>query len=226
MQYVRALKESNCKYFLYENNFSIHKNIKDFISEKLGVQPIMINSSLVSAQNRKRYYWTNIPNIQQPNDKGILLEDIVDPDVLIDKDIAQIIISDIGKTTHKKRLQVINNENQIIYKTIELSNINGGFREKAPRVHLDKSVTIRAGQGGGNIPSFIISNKIKEFNLKEVKKYIRKVSPLECERLQTLPDNYTAGISNTQRYKCIGNGWTVDVIAHILSNIKQEAGNE
>lgn len=78
MQYKRALDESGCKYFLYENNYSIHQNIKKFISEQLGVQPIMINSALVSAQNRKRCYWTNIPDITQPEDKGILLNDILD----------------------------------------------------------------------------------------------------------------------------------------------------
>ena len=77
MEYVRALKESECRWFLYENNYSIHKNIKDFISEQLGVEPIMINSALVSAQTRKRCYWTNIPNVTQPEDKGILLEDII-----------------------------------------------------------------------------------------------------------------------------------------------------
>lgn len=77
MEYVRALKESGCRYFLYENNYSIHQNIKDFISEKLGVQPVMINSSLVSAQNRKRCYWTNIPNVTQPQDKKIHSNDIL-----------------------------------------------------------------------------------------------------------------------------------------------------
>lgn len=77
MQYVRALQESQCRYFLYENNYSIHKNIKAEISEKLGVEPIMINSALVSAQHRKRCYWTNIPNVTQPEDKGILLKDII-----------------------------------------------------------------------------------------------------------------------------------------------------
>ena len=76
MQYVRALYESGCRWFLYENNYSIHQNIKEFISEQLGVQPIMINSALVSAQNRKRCYWTNIPT-EQPKDRGILLEDII-----------------------------------------------------------------------------------------------------------------------------------------------------
>ena len=78
MQYVRALKESECKWFLYENNYSIHQNIKDFISEQLGVQPIMINSALLSAQNRKRCYWTNIPGVVQPEDKGLVIQDIIE----------------------------------------------------------------------------------------------------------------------------------------------------
>ena len=77
MQYKRALDESECKYFLYENNYSIHKNIKDFISDQLGVQPIMINYALVSAQNRKRCYWTNIPGVEQPKDLGIVVDDIL-----------------------------------------------------------------------------------------------------------------------------------------------------
>lgn len=78
MEYVRALRESECRYFLYENNNSIHQNIKDFISKQLGVKPIMINSSLVSAQQRRRCYWTNIPDVTQPLDKGIVLQDIIE----------------------------------------------------------------------------------------------------------------------------------------------------
>ena len=78
MEYIRALRESGCKYFLYENNYSIHQNIKDEISNYLGVEPILMNSALVSAQNRKRCYWTNIPNVVQPEDKGILLADILE----------------------------------------------------------------------------------------------------------------------------------------------------
>lgn len=77
MQYVRALKESECMWFLYENNYSIHQNIKDFISEQLGVEPIMINSALVSAQTRRRCYWTNIPDVMQPEDRGIVVNDIL-----------------------------------------------------------------------------------------------------------------------------------------------------
>lgn len=77
MEFVRALRESGCRYFLYENNNSIHKDIKAFISAQLGVEPIMINSALVSAQQRKRCYWTNIPDVSQPTDRGILLKDIL-----------------------------------------------------------------------------------------------------------------------------------------------------
>lgn len=77
-QYLRALKEAKPKYFLYENNFSMDKKIKQAITEELGVEPIYINSSLVSAQNRKRLYWTNIPNVSVPEDKGIMLWDVVD----------------------------------------------------------------------------------------------------------------------------------------------------
>ena len=78
MGYVRALKESKCRYFLYENNYSIHQNIKDEISKHLGVEPIMINSALLSAQERKRLYWTNIPNVTQPDDLGIMLADVLE----------------------------------------------------------------------------------------------------------------------------------------------------
>ena len=76
-QYIRALKESECKYFLYENNYSISKDIKNQITYDLGVEPIMINSALVSAQNRKRMYWTNIPNVSEPKDKNIKIGDVI-----------------------------------------------------------------------------------------------------------------------------------------------------
>ena len=213
-EYVRALKEVKPTYFLFENT-PMKKEVQDAISELLGVEPILINSSLVSAQSRKRLYWTNIPNVALPEDKGILLEDIVLPDALVDRDKAHAVIASIGRTTHREYFK--KNQGQMVYLAVELSNIYGGFKEKKLRVHLGKSCTIRAGQGGGHIPSLIIEDKVKEFTLEDFKKCIRKVTPLECERLQTLPDNYTEGISDTQRYKCIGNGWTVDVIAHILS---------
>ena len=222
-EYVRALEEVKPKYFLLENT-PMKKEYENIISDCLGVKPISINSSLVSAQNRKRLYWTNIQNVQQPKDKQILLEDIVLEDALVDREKSHAIIASVGRTTHREYFK--KNQGQIVFLAIMLSNIYGGFKEKKPRVHLKKSVTIRAGQGGGHISSLVIEEKAKDFALEDFKKYIRKVTPLECERLQTLPDNYTAGISNTQRYKCIGNGWTVDVIAHIFNSLKGEQRNE
>lgn len=215
-EYARALKEARPKYFLLEN-VPMAKDIQDAISEIIGVQPVKIDSQYFSAQQRKRLYWTNIP-IAEYEDKGIMLEDVVEPDALVDRDKAHAIIGSIGRTTHREYFK--KNQGQIVYKAIELSNIYGGFKEKCPRVHINKSVTIRTAGGGGTIPSLIINDKAHEFTLEEMKKCIRKVTPLECERLQTMPDGFTdVGISNTARYKLIGNAWTVDVISHILKGM-------
>lgn len=225
-EYVRALKEAKPNYFLFENT-PMKQQYIDVISDFLNFEPTLIDSQLVSAQQRRRLYWVGKINpdgtyskveIEQPKDRNIFLEDIVEPDALVDRDKAHAIIASIGRTTHREYFK--KNQGQMVFKAIELSNIYGGFKEKKPRVHLDKSVTIRAGQGGGHIPSLVIEGKAKEFTLETFKNCIRKVTPLECERLQTLPDNYTEGVSATQRYKCIGNGWTVDAIAHILTQLK------
>ena len=216
-KFVEALSVIKPRYFLFENVASMKQEEKKIISEYLQAEPILINSSLVSAQDRKRLYWTNIPNITQPEDKHIYLEDIVEPDALIDRDKSHAILASISRTTHREYFK--RNQGQLVYIAIMLSNIYGGFQEKKPRVKIDKSFCIRTARGGGHIPSLIIEGKTKEISLENFKQCIRKVTPLECERLQTLPDNYTEGISNTQRYKCIGNGWTVDVIAHILRGL-------
>lgn len=221
-EFVRALNEVKPKYFLFENT-PMKQIYIDVISNYLGFEPTMINSNLLSAQDRKRLYWIGKRNldgtyskidIALPDDKGVLLEDIVESDALVDRDKAHAIIALIGRTTHREYFK--KHQGQMVYIAVELSNIYGGFKEKRPRVHLRKSVTIRAGQGGGHIPSLVIEGKAKDFTLDNFKKCIRKVTPLECERLQTLPDNYTAILSPTQRYKCIGNGWTVDVITYLI----------
>ncbi len=251
LQYVRALEESKCRYFLYENNYSIHKNIKRFISEKLGVQPIMINSALVSAQQRKRCYWTNIPNVTQPKDKGILLKDIIISGIpwqdkayayttrcqgAIFKDtlkrhrhtmIAEPVILQRGHGYNKggvkrdKAPTITANghyeQNNFVAVPVRIGKIgNGGQGERIYSVH-GKAVSIKANGGGGGAKTGLYKIDLPDGNY-----IIRKLYPIEAERCQTLPDNYTAGISDTQRYKCIGNGWTVDVIAHILSNIKRQ----
>ena len=156
-EFVRALKEIKPKYFLLEN-VKMKKEFQDIISQQLGVEPIEINSALVSAQNRKRLYWTNIPNLVLPTDRNIVLKNIV-PDAVLEKS-----------------------------KTIRTS----GWCSK-----------------WGNKHCFDMPNPYRHFTITEL------------ELLQTLPINYTEGISLTQRRKAIGNGWTVDVIAHILKGIKE-----
>ena len=248
MQYVRALDESDCKWFLYENNYSIHKNIKAFISKQLGVEPIMINSARLSAQQRKRCYWTNIPNITQPVDKGLLVQDILESGLswqdksycmkacyhLTFSDTLEkhcntmvaepIIINDAdGKSrpikaqyTHTSLANATRSDRfgaTMVAQPIPVGYI-GNSRGQGNRVYSvrGKSVCLSANGGGGGAKTGLY-----KIDLPDGDYIIRKLTPVEAERLQTLPDNYTAGISNTQRYKCIGNGWTVDVISHILS---------
>lgn len=192
-QYIRALNESKCQYFLYENNYSIHKDIKSEITKALGVEPIMINSALVSGQNRKRLYWTNIPNVNVPIDRNILLKDIIES----------------GNVDRDKSLCV----------TRRYAGF-GGSQSYLCRRYFGKSM----GQAVFEKNIEDIKRKWKEnpyFVSNE--NNVRQMTVKECERLQTLPDNYTNvdEVTKQQRYEAIGNGWTVDVIAHIFRNIKQ-----
>jgi len=232
--FVRAVKESECKYFLYENNFSIHKNIKAAITEALRVEPIMINSSLVSAQSRKRMYWTNIPGVKQPKDKGILLKDIVLDDVdpvalhnlyggfkeksvrvFEDKSPTIRTAAGGGHTPSFVKKGLLHTQNAIDYMNRQVADGRNhwDFAHHSD-IKDDKSATVVA-----NFFKGVPYNVFKDWDC------IRKFHPIECERLQTLPDDWTEGISNTQRYKCIGNGWTVDIIAHIFKNIPESAKN-
>ncbi len=181
-EYVRILKEINPKYFLLENVIMGIKNV-EIISSYLGVEPIMINSSLVSAQSRKRLYWTNIPKVQQPLDRKIELKNILSEK----SDSVQI-----GQVRPVPR-----NYNALGIKRKNVLEIRKDFKSNCLSTTNDNILIL-----DGN------------------KK--RKLIPLESERLQTLPDNYTEGVSNYQRYKMIGNGWTVDVIAHIFSYFSED----
>ena len=212
-EYVRALKESKCRYFLYENNNSIHKNIKDEISKYLGIQPIMINSSLVSAQQRKRCYWTNIPNVTQPENKGILLNDILDNAVGW-QDKSYCMTASYSGAIFSNTLE--RKQRTMAAVPIRIGQYGkGGQGQRIYSVH-GKSVTLSANGGGQGAKTGLY-----KIDLPDGDYVIRKLTPIEAERLQTLPDDYTAGISNTQRYKCIGNAWTADVIAHILRGLKK-----
>lgn len=195
-QYVRALKESKCKYFLYENNYSMSKDIKEEITKALGVGPILINSELVSAQHRKRLYWTNIPNFMQPEDKGILLQDIVESGCVDRKKslcIARRTVGNQGSQSYMRRRYFGKSFAQMVFE-------NCTPQSQKELWKLDPNA---------------------EF---ETEGYIRPLSIKEMERLQTLPDDYTMaeGVSDIQRGEAIGNAWTVDVIAHILKGLKEE----
>ena len=209
-EYVRLLKELQPKYFLLEN-VKMKQESMDVITEALGVEPIFINSSLVSAQNRQRYYWTNIPMDKLPDDKGIMLKDILE-DGVVDRDKAHCIDANYFKGGNlksyfeKHRRQLVFSDEGLCH--VGDADLNG--HDYVRRVyHPDgKAPSLCAASGGNLEPKTFISPDSW-----------RKLTPLECERLQTVPEGYTAHVSNTQRYRMLGNGWTVDVISHILKGM-------
>lgn len=217
-EFVRLKNELKPKYFLLEN-VKMKKLYQNVISEHLGVEPIQINSALVSAQNRVRLYWTNIPNITQPEDKHILLPDILETGV-VDRDKSYCIDANYWKGTtleqyiNKARRQIVFTERR----TEEAKLIRKEFREKYGRDFSPRRAKELAPRNDDK-SNCLTTSLTKEHILLDESYNFRKLTPLECERLQTVPDNYTEGISNTQRYKTLGNGWTVDVITHILKEM-------
>lgn len=215
-EFVRALKIIKPKYFLFENVASMKQSDRDIITNALGVEPVMINSALVSAQTRKRLYWTNIGHIGQPEDKEIYLKDILDSGVA-----PQNKSYCLTETYYKAAFSdmVKKHTRTMIGEPIRLGHLQGLSNAQANRVYSieGKSVCLNSNGGGGGAKTGLY-----KLDLPDGQYIIRKLTPVECERLQTLPDNYTEGISNSSRYKAIGNGWTVDVIAHILKGIKED----
>lgn len=208
-EFVRLKNETQPKYWMLEN-VKMKQEFQDIISEQLGVKPIMINSSLVSAQNRERLYWTNIPVIGQPNDKGILLKDIIEDGECL-KDKSQTILATLYKENAKSMIKR-NKQGLLILKNIYPKKGQNGNVYSI----FGKCKTLSAGVGiKGNGIGSSNAPKIESMNAEGW----RKLSPLECERLQTVPDNYTDCVSDTQRYKMLGNGWTVDVIVHIFGSL-------
>lgn len=210
-EFVRLKNELKPKYFLLEN-VKMKQEFQDIISEQLGVKPIMINSSLVSAQNRERLYWTNIPVIGQPNDKGILLKDIIEDGECL-KDKSQTILATLYKENAKSMIKR-NKQGLLILKNIYPKKGQNGNVYSI----FGKCKTLSAGVGiKGNGIGSSNAPKIESINADGW----RKLSPLECERLQTVPDGYTKYVSDTQRYKALGNGWTVDAISFIFSFLRE-----
>jgi DNA (cytosine-5)-methyltransferase 3A len=354
-EFVRCVEVLKPKYFLLEN-VRMKKEYLDVISEYMGVEPIMINSALVSAQNRVRYYWTNIPGVEQPKDRGMVLKDILEDGFDSERDKSYCIDANYYKGAsveqYKKkcRRQLVNKtkkeyiSKQSVEKYVE--DVNAEFNDpyNKKKVKGDKSTTLRTNSSNGNmwvndkaikidkekkqrtmIPTdvdskYYLSDKAidymnrgsekytgkktraehyikheseksktltanmhkgvpygviavdsyREVRTEEAKRlrkemrqktgkdhtpfrakklvpredgkvgtlttsltndhkisltkekevYWRKLTPVECERLQTVPDNYTNHVSNTQRYKMLGNGWTIEVITHILKNME------
>lgn len=329
---VRAIKEVEPRFFLVENNYGMPKKDEAIITETLGVKPIYINSALVSAQNRKRLYWTNIPNVKPPKDRGVLLCDVLEefpplkyylPSGVIQRprgyckggvfteksptitasswqhnnhalhrvgDIprgkvfnvnpsgkgqngnvqgiggksfclttnkgegpkASYRVGDLGKGSQATRIYSPSGKSvclqsnaggmgaktglyALALRTYPRTKKEGVERFKRPEVQMSgKSNTIstvtsdymvikRAGEG---VPLFKVEGGFIHYKGREIPVKleeglyaIRKLTPVECERLQTLPDHYTDMVSDSQRYKQLGNGWTVEVIAHIFKNI-------
>jgi DNA (cytosine-5)-methyltransferase 3A len=221
------------------------KEWQDIISSALWVQPIEINSSLVSAQNRKRLYRTNIPSVSMPQDKWIILKDILEDNVdekyYYSEERWNALILNPHNHDFLKRLE------NVEWKCNTLTSVSWWNQERKIASYLANS------EGGGTL---LIKQATKQWYIEAhewdgislafpnsttrrgrvihkksatltthgdewvYSKVIRKLTPIEYERLQTLPDNYTAGISDSQRYKTLGNWWTVDVISHIFSFIK------
>ena len=289
--YLIAKEHFQPDFYLYENNKSMAPAIRAQITAELGVEPILINSALVSAQNRQRLYWTNIPAVEQPEDMKILLRDILETgpplrekeDSLLSisgraaarrastsplevlnvnpsgRGMNGAVIHTNGKsrtlTTNKgEGPKIIEPVNTCVSEQIRIKRL-GGFYGQCTRWGIydvagkAPTLTASAGMGGGHVPMYPVRIDIMEnsgeikaqsgsriYSIYEVKNnhismkgkqypvkladghyMIRKLTVTECKRLQTVPEKYIFPVSDCQAYKMLGNGWTVDVIAHILS---------
>ena len=189
-EYVRILNEAKPKYFLLEN-VEMKKEWEDIITNELNVEPILINSELFSAQSRKRLYWTNIPIDEITNKCDLVLKDILEKNV-------------IEKYFYNESY-IFHGDENVVCATI---NLNGHDILKRVNSKFHKCQTLTAVVGGNQQKKVIDNNRV------------RKLTPIEYERLQTVPDNYTNVVSDTHRYNLLGDGWTVDVIAYIFNNLK------
>jgi DNA-cytosine methyltransferase len=267
-EFVRCVKDLKPKYFLLEN-VRMKKEYLDVISEYMGVEPIMINSALVSAQNRVRYYWTNIPGIKQPEQRGIVLRDILETqtDEKPVKDternqrhyrnddekslcMTATMYKGAGNNgmtlvqeTHDKPNKIHDiprdilkdNERQRRVYAEEGKSPSLLARSDSPKIMIpcsnkavgklpEKSQTIKAQYYKSSKANFERKGTFHATGVQSKDLTWRKLTPVECERLQTVPDNYTNHVSNTQRYKMLGNGWTIEVITHILKNMDLSKG--
>ena len=287
-EYIRIKNEAKPTWFVLENVASMPKKDKDIITREMGVEPVMFNASLVSAQSRKRLFWTNIP-FELPDDRGIVLKDILQPDGEVDermvvKGKSFCLTATYSKASpsegeiqnsieRKQRTMVLSKHQQTNLRDVEQkahtltatmykgSHANGTTLIKightgesdnqASRVYDPdgKSCTLGANGGGGGAKTGLykigyigegeqygqggqahrvydpegktptLSSGGPLVKTSPVEDKIRKLTPIECERLQGLPDNYTEGVATTNRYKCLGNAFNVDVVTCILERL-------
>jgi DNA-cytosine methyltransferase len=271
---LNRVRKHNPKVKFILENVKMQKVHLDVVTDYMGVEPILINSALVSAQNRKRYYWTNLDGIEQPEDKGILLSDILENGTS-DRSKALCLLASYkgfnGSQDYLRRRyfgksmgqgifenpslakyylsdeQILNCISKFEAKEYASGNRRGAMKfpddvfRKAKTIcasnivgrstHLvydeflkvDKALSVKTNQskascitGGGNSGG----NHSDMDLLLMYSGKIRRLTPIECERLQTVPDNYTNCVSDSQRYRMLGNGWNVDTIVHLLSYYK------
>lgn len=214
LNHIRALNP-DVKFML--ENVKMKREHLDVISDHLGVEPVFINSALVSAQNRQRYYWANW-GFRQPEDKGIILADILEK----------------GADNHDQRTMI--RPAAIVGRKLDENGKRNDALDQKPVQCLEvqphgksrclstvaKDTVVSPMQPGRYPLRGVEFNRNDGLNRNHNQAAItdgdhyRKLTPIECERLQTVPDDYTAHVSNTQRHKMLGNGWTVDVIAHVF----------
>ena len=229
LEILNHLKEVNPNIKFLLENVRMKKEWQDEITRCMGVEPVLINSALVSAQQRNRLYWCNW-EVGQPEDKHILLKDILETSTGDNVNISTY-LRDYGT---KGKIMTLEDEKTqcltasmgtgggnipLVAEPIRVGHFGKG--EQGQRIYSvrGKCICLSSALGGGN-------QVWLKIDLPDGDYIIRKLSPIEAERCQTLPDNWTEGISNSRRYQCVGNGWTVDVIAHIFSTMDKPKRKE
>ena len=231
--YVRIRDLVKPKWFILENVASMPQKDKDIITKAMGVEPVMFNASLVSAQTRKRLFWTNI-KFDLPTDRSIVLKDILEAgadvdDRMVNKDkkaytlTARYAGAQEKNSVEKKQRTMVKvghiGANTGLYKIGRVVgrrlNAEGKREDDNKDLDCNQVLEVREDDKTNNLSTVQKDNVVVDTETCN----IRKLTPIECERLQSLPDNYTEGVSNTQRYKCLGNAFNAEVIAHILKHL-------
>lgn len=233
-EFAALIEKYQPRYFFFENVIPRNKNDRDAITRALGVEPILINAALVSAQQRKRFYWTNIPGVYQPEDRHIYLKDILESgEAYTNKAYTLTCSYSKGKICKDKAPTVTISsfeQNNFVVESTDYLGFVGENRYQQNRVYSvrGKSVSIKSNGGGGGA-----NTGLYKIDLPDGDYVIRKLTPIECCRLMTLPDDYTANgvfltregapqiqpISKTRQYQLLGNGWVLEVIKHLQKNL-------